>query len=62
MTKKITKELAIEFVSRLEENEAMMAEGAAMMVTLEQFGLEWGDQNEIFIALPEGKGLDEGNE
>jgi hypothetical protein len=61
MTKKITKELAIEFVTRLKENEAMMAEGAAMMVTLEQFDLEYGDQFEIFTALPEGKWLDEGN-
>lgn len=55
MMPKITKQLAIEFATRLEENEEVMAEGAAMMVTLEQFGFEWGDQGEIFEALPDGE-------
>jgi hypothetical protein len=48
---KFTKELAQQFSDRLEENEDMMAENAAMAVTLEQFNLEWGDQNDLFQIL-----------
>ena len=46
---------AIEFATRLEENEAVMAEGAAMMATLQEYGLEWGDQTDVLLMLPEGK-------
>lgn len=49
-----TVQRAIEFALDLEDNEKTMAEGAAMMVTLQAYDLEWGEQNEILIMLPDG--------
>ena len=46
---------AIEFALDLEENEKHMAENAAMSVTLEQYGLEWGDQNDVLMMLSDGE-------
>lgn len=53
--KNFTVQQAIEFASDLEENEKTMPEGAAMMATLEQYGLEYGDQCDVFKMLPDGK-------
>ena len=44
---------AIEFALDLEDNEKSMPEGAAMAVTLEQYGLEYGDQNDVLMMLPD---------
>jgi hypothetical protein len=54
MAEVFTVQRAIEFALDLEDNEESMAEGAAMMVTLQKYGLEWGDQNEILMMLPDG--------
>ncbi|MBM61933.1 MAG: hypothetical protein CL484_03155 [Acidobacteria bacterium] len=54
MPELFTTQRAIEFALDLEDNENIMAENAAMMVTLQAYGLEWGDQNEILWLLPDG--------
>jgi len=50
----LTVQRAIEFALDLEENEKHMAEGAAMAVTLDQYGLDYGDQVDVFLMLPDG--------
>lgn len=54
MSEPWTLQRAIEFALDLEENEEHMGEGAAMALTLEQYGHEWGDQNDVLLMLPDG--------
>lgn len=46
---------AMEFEYALEANEETMAEGAAIAVTAEQFGIEPHEYAEILISLPDGE-------
>lgn len=45
----------IDFLSDLEDNEKHMAEGAAMAVTCEQHGIDWGDQGDVMFGAPSGE-------
>ena len=46
---------AIEFATDLEANEKCMAEQAALMITLEQHGLEYEDYPYVMMKLPDGE-------
>lgn len=45
---------AIAFEKALEANEELMAEGAALAVTCEQFGIEIEDYAHVLIEIPDG--------
>ena len=48
--KKITKKVAEEFFAALEENEEHMGEGAALALTLEEFGYQ-NDEHDVMVEM-----------
>lgn len=46
---------AMDFELALEANEEEMGEAAAMLVTCEQFGMDWDDHPYVLIELPDGE-------